>query len=118
MKTFAAIATATVLLTACGGEPEFVTRCKRNVELRLASPRTAKYGTLKEVAPNPNNMYLQQLDRFGYVGATGMEIWLAYVDSQNAMGGTVRNYIACIEDADGLNLQVEPGIGALSIFVK
>lgn len=107
-----------LLLTACDAEPAFVTRCKRAVELRLASPSTARYGSLKDVAPNPSNSYMQSLDRHGYTGAGDIHVWLAYVDSENALGATTRNYIACVNDQDGFNLEVKPGIGALSRFIE
>jgi len=106
------------LLTACGSEPEFVTRCKRNVELRLASPGTAKYGSIRDVAPNPDSATLQMLDHFGYVKTPSGHVWIAYVDSQTAMGGSVRNYIACVEDRDGFSLEVKPGIGALESMIN
>ena len=120
MRTALAALLALVLLTACGEqEPTFVVRCKRNVELRLIAPSTARYGSIKDVAPDPSNPRLQNLDRHGYVEIPGLDwrVWLAYVDSNNAMGATVRNYIVCLEDDAGFHLDVAPDITILQNII-
>lgn len=118
MRTIAVGLLSVSLLTACGREPAFVTRCKRSAELQLTAPDTARYGSLRDIAPNPDNPSLQQLDRSGYWGSNKNQIWLAYVDSSNALGGTVRNYVVCVELDGEFSLDVAPGIGALTDFIN
>jgi len=121
MRIALAASLVLALLTACGQqEPEFVARCKRNVELRLIAPSTARYGSIKDVAPDPSNPRLQNLDRHGYVEIPGLDwrVWLAYVDSNNAMGATVRNYIVCLEDDEGFHLDIAPDTTILQNIIQ
>lgn len=118
MRALVAVLVACCLLSACEKEPAFVTRCKKSVELKLWAPNTAKYGSLRDIAPNPDNPALVQLDKRGYLEFAEHRLWLAYVDSDNAVGATTRQYVVCVDNGDGPTVDVASSVGALSEFME
>jgi hypothetical protein len=96
----AAMGIAMVLLLAgCDRErAAFIDKCQRHIDAKLVSPATAKYGSLRDVALGQHPV-VADLDRDGYLDmrAAGAQAWMAYVDSESALGGRIRNYVLCFE---------------------